>query len=152
MQENQTLLQKGSLWTPRFMDRGGRCSWNTSTLIAASIITGALLWRLCASPPSQQQRQLHPGCRVFAHSSWPIIFQVQGENPALEPLSLCLSCPCSLPFCQRSAMLEPSYDSHEGSAWSSLMTSAVFSSSVQETTHQKGGRLHSYVHNWNQDS
>lgn len=48
------------------------------------------------------------------------------RKPTLAPLPLCPSYPRSLFFCQRSVMLELSYDSHEGSAWSSLMTSAVF--------------------------
>lgn len=75
------------------------------------------------------------------------------RKPALEPLPspLCLSCSRSLPFCQRSAMLELSYDSHEGSERSSLMTSAIFPYQCKKL-HRKGGRLHSCVHNQKQDS
>lgn len=53
-------------------------------------------------------------------------------KPALEPLPIRLSSSLSLPFLPEVSRVELSYDSHEGSVWSSLMTSAVFAYQCKE--------------------
>lgn len=56
---------------------------------------------------------------------------------ALEPFPLCLSCPRSLPFCQRSARLELSHGSHEGSAGAASWLQQFFLLSARNYTSER---------------
>lgn len=78
---------------------------------------------------------------VVATASWlqPLCTQLlthtspgSRRKPALEPLPIRLFSPHSLPALPEVSRVELSCDSHEGSAWSSLMTSAVLARQCKE--------------------